>query len=258
MTPLINHVIQRLLFPPGIILLALIVVWWWLPRSPHRARWLLGLIIVIFYGITLPVVGNLSMATVESIPPLTPAQIAATQAQAIVILGHGRYPAAPEYDGADTVNTGGLARIRYGAWLHRRTGLPILTSGGKPFQEKESEAQLMKRALEKEFGVPVRWTEDSSDNTLENARNTQKILAAQGIDHVLLVTHGNHMVRALQTFHQAGLKITPAPTLFQTPTPNAGILDWLPLSCRGVWVPLHEYVGRLWYQLRCGGCATAS
>ncbi|MBF0624668.1 MAG: YdcF family protein [Magnetococcales bacterium] len=253
-----NAVIQRFLFPPGIILLTLAVVWWWMPRSPRKARRLLGLIIVIFYGISLPVAGNLSMTALESIPPLTPAQIASPKAQAIVILGRGRYPAAPEYGGRDTVNTGGLARIRYGAWLHRRTGLPILTAGGQPFREGESEAMVMKRALEEEFGVPVRWTEDSSNNTLENARNTQRILAAEGIDHVILVTHGNHMPRALWTFRQAGLEVTPGPTLFQTGTPNTGILDWLPQSCQAVWVPLHEYLGLLWYKFRCGDCAAPS
>ena len=40
----------------------------------------------------------------------------------------GRLLASPEY--GDTINTRTLARVRYGAWLSRASGLPILVSGG--------------------------------------------------------------------------------------------------------------------------------
>src|SRR5580765_1139325 len=52
-------------------------------------------------------------------------------AEAIVVLGGGRYLDAPEY-GGDTAGPSTLERLRYGAKLGRETRLPILVSGGKP------------------------------------------------------------------------------------------------------------------------------
>ena len=51
----------------------------------------------------------------------------------------------------------------------RQTGLPILATGGSVMGNTVPEAVLMKEALELEYGVKVRWVEDRSRNTLENA-----------------------------------------------------------------------------------------
>jgi hypothetical protein len=50
-------------------------------------------------------------------------------------------------------------------------------------------------ALEKEFGVPVRWSEVKSRTTHENARDSAEILKAAGISHIVLVVHGADMAR---------------------------------------------------------------
>jgi len=42
----------------------------------------------------------------------------------------------------------------------------------------------MRIALERDFQLPVRWTEGRSRNTLENAVETRRILAADGIDSI--------------------------------------------------------------------------
>jgi len=75
-----------------------------------------------------------------------------------------------------------------------------------------AEAVLMKKALEDEFGVEVRWVEASSRNTHENAVNSAKILRQAGIDSAILVAHGFDMRRAEAEFAAAGLKVIPAPT----------------------------------------------
>ena len=63
----------------------------------------------------------------DSPPPVTLAQ--ARSAQAIVILGGGVRRNAPEY-GGDTVGRLTLDRVRYGAFVARATGLPVLVTGG--------------------------------------------------------------------------------------------------------------------------------
>ncbi|MBF0187246.1 MAG: YdcF family protein, partial [Magnetococcales bacterium] len=217
---------------------------------------------LLLYLSAIPLSGRLLSRTIEFTPPLTAQQLATSEADVIVILGHSRYPDAPEY-GGDTVTLGGLARVRYGAWLHRRSGLPILTSGGRLFGEVDAESVLMKRTLEEEFGVPVRWTEEKSRNTFENAKFSKELLDAvtkrqhleNPLDHVLVVTHHRDMPRAMWSFKQVGLKATAAPTLFPTKEGEVGILDWMPVAsgaARKVRVILHEQLGSVWYRLRYG------
>jgi uncharacterized SAM-binding protein YcdF (DUF218 family) len=171
-------------------------------------------------------------------------------AQAIVILGAGSYPAAPEY-GGDTVGAATLERVRWGARLHRLTGLPILVSGGSPFATRTSEAAQMKAALNQDFRTEVKWLEEKSLNTFENARYTKQQLAEAKIDRIALVTHAMHMRRARLVFEQAGFRVIEAPTGFSTPR-RPGILNYLPSSeglelSRAV---LYEVIGFDWYQVR--------
>ena len=167
-------------------------------------------------------------------PALHDTDLQLKSAHAIVVLGQGRYRSAVEYEGKDTVSVGSLARIRYAAWLHRKTGLPILTTGGKPNGAKISEALLMSEVLQKEFGVPVRWLEEESLNTWENALFSAQILRKERITTIFLVTHGIHMARAVWSFERSGLQVIPAPTLI-----SAGMDE-----------VVHEYFGLLWYYLR--------
>ncbi|MEO5378570.1 MAG: YdcF family protein [Magnetococcus sp. DMHC-6] len=260
MTPLWNGLVERFIFPPGLILIGL--VWIWLLASPSTwqkrrrvVRWMVFGIGVLTYVTSLPVTSRFLIRNLEQAnqyPALTQEQIRNTQAQAIVILGHGRYQNAPEYEG-DTVNSGGLVRLRYGAWLYRLKNLPILVSGGHPFHEERSEAQLMKRVLEEEFHTPVRWMEDVSRNTFENALFSQKILAKEGIQHILLVTHARDMRRAVWSFQKTGLTVTSASTLFSTDavSSESAFLDWFPNpeAMSFIGTALHEYLGQLWYWL---------
>lgn len=137
-------------------------------------------------------------------------------AGAIVILGGGSYFHAPEYENRDTVNGIMLARLRYGANLYRKTHKLILLTGGSPLGSSESEAMLMKTVLEQDFNVPVRWTENKSINTLENAQFSFQILQKAGIKRIFLVTHAWHMPRASELFKRAGFEVIEAPTAFTT------------------------------------------
>lgn len=132
------------------------------------------------------------------------------EAQAIVILGGGVRRNAAEF-GGDTLARLTLERVRYGALVARATRLPVLVSGGS-VSGGTAEATLMKRALEQEFNVEVRWVEERSRDTRSNAAETASILLPAGIQRVILVTHGFHMPRASGQFVSAGFEVTPAPT----------------------------------------------
>lgn len=183
--------------------------------------------------------------------PLTPA--AAAGAQAIVVLGGGRISASPEEGGHDSVNPQTLVRLRYAARLQRTTGLPLLVSGGKPDGAAESEAQLMARSLRDDFAVPVRWLEQESDNTAENAAYSKRQLRHDGVTRVLLVTDAMHMPRAQAVFLRAGLEAVPAPTQFLRDE-RFSALYFMPdgEGLRRSHYALHEWLGLFWYRVRHG------
>jgi uncharacterized SAM-binding protein YcdF (DUF218 family) len=186
----------------------------------------------------------------QRIEPAANDPLRAAPAQAIVVVGGGQYRAATEY-AADTVNEATLARLRYAAFLHHRTGKPVLVSGGNPEGGRSAEAPLMKAVLENEFRTPVAWSEAASNNTLENARASRALLAPLGIDRVYLVTHAWHMQRTQRVFAQAGFEVVPAATQYATGSPLT-LLDFLPHAnaLRDSSRYFHEILGLLWYRIK--------
>ncbi len=172
-------------------------------------------------------------------------------ADAIVILGGGTYFRAPEYAGQDTIAEATLVRLRYGAELQRETGKPILVTGGKPLGNRVSEAQQMRMSLQQDFHVPVRWTEDKSDNTFENARDSLLILGQAEIHKIYLVTHAWHMPRAAAAFRHAGFEVVEAPTAFTTRY-RTDLLTFLPRAeaLDDSKIFIHEVIGLLWYRVK--------
>lgn len=131
-------------------------------------------------------------------------------AQAIVITGAGVRLQAPDY-GADTLAPLTLERARYGAHLAKKTGLPVLVTGGV-MTRGMSEAALMRNTLQQEYAVPVRWIEARSRNTRQNARFSAAALLPQGIQRVAVVTHAFDARRARMEFESAGFQVVSAPT----------------------------------------------
>ncbi|MEJ2060660.1 MAG: YdcF family protein [Gammaproteobacteria bacterium] len=244
-----RHLTETLILPPAgpllLAILGLLLTLRWrrtgmtLAAAGIVLAWLASLPVVVY-----PLAGLWSSST----PPLTSIP---TDAQAIVVLGAGRRD-APEY-GGQTLTPNGLQRVRYAAWLARRTGLPVLTSGGSVTPESQlSEAVLMREVLERDFHVPVRWVEQLSHTTWQNAQLTAYMLKPLGIRRVLLVTQAWHMPRALWSFRKAGLDPIAAPTGFAGPdSREQGLLGWLPQAraARTMTELAHEVLGLTWYRL---------
>jgi uncharacterized SAM-binding protein YcdF (DUF218 family) len=179
-----------------------------LGRRPRLGRALAWLGVVGLLLLSLPVVSH---SLVRSLEPVALDLQRAGGAQAIVILGGGVRRNAAEF-GGDTLARLTLERVRYGALVARTTRLPVLVSGGSVYGGT-AEAKLMKHALEREFNVEVRWSEDRSRDTRSNAAESAAILLPAGIKRVILVAHGFDMPRASAEFASAGLQVTPAPTV---------------------------------------------
>jgi uncharacterized SAM-binding protein YcdF (DUF218 family) len=177
------------------------------------------------------------------------AEVAAKKPIAIVILGGGAEPFAPEY-GVSSLQEQSLERLRYGLWLGRETGAPIAYSGGIGWAQKDAapEARIAAKIAAEEFRQVIRWQEEDSRDTRESAASTLALLKPAGIDHVVLVTHGYHMPRALRDFREAagpGITIEPAP-MGLAKNLDTPALDWMPSGSGFVRMRrvLHEIVGK--------------
>ena len=245
---LINF-IAAFLLPPLSLLLPLALGIWLFYRRPKLARTLLAASFGLLWLCSTPYFAECALHLLEA--RTAPLSGQHQSADAIVILGGGTYFHAPEYADQDTISEAALVRLRYAAKLQRATGKPILVTGGKPLGNSVSEAQQMRATLEQDFQVPVRWTEDASNNTFENARYSFQILQKAGIKKIYLVTHAWHMPRSAWVFRRAGFEVIEAPTAFTTRY-QTDLLAFVPRAdaLRDSKIFVHELIGLLWYRLK--------
>lgn len=202
--PILRNVI---LLPPASNILLILLGVALLRRTPRLARTLIIGSALVLWLLSTPIIAGRMDALAERYPPLDLNQ--PPDAQAIAILGGGgQRMSAPEYGGAEA-EPYLLERLAYGAWLSQRTGLPILVTGFR------GEAVAMRDTLERHFGIRARWVDDQSFDTFENASNSVRILHADGVQRVVLVTRATHLGRAAQEFIAAGMQIVPAPVGIQ-------------------------------------------
>jgi uncharacterized SAM-binding protein YcdF (DUF218 family) len=251
--------IAALVLPPVPFLLLVLVG----ARLMFRRRllaWLLILLAVAGLWLTSTTAfGKLMRMSLLPVPPaLGEAGIDALAADArsgpptaIVVLGGGRRTLAPEY-GMSTLSELSMERLRYGLWLGRRTGLPVAFVGGVGWSAHQgiSEAEVAERIAEREFGLPLKWAEGRSRDTVENGQYGAAMLIDAGIRRIVLVSHDRHERRAVRAFERGAahagqpLVIIPAP-VGVWPAYEWELGDWLP-SAIGIIdsrYALHEWLG---------------
>lgn len=246
---MLRRLAEILLLPPAAPLWLLLLGTGLRRRWPRCGRGLQLAALLLLTTLSMPAVGGLLLESLQRDPPL-PASGELPAADAIVVLSaeadrHGR-----EY-GHAVAGALTMQRLRYGAFLQRRTGLPLLVSGGVPDRNSPPLAQLMADAARTEFGVPVQWLEDRSADTWQNAEYSAALLLPAGKRRVLLVTSAWHLPRASASFRRFGLEVVPAPTGFRAPALD-GWTGWLPQwsGLKDSCFALHEWVGALVYALR--------
>jgi uncharacterized SAM-binding protein YcdF (DUF218 family) len=216
---------------------------WW--RIGRRLTWI-SLIALILLG--MPVVSGSLLRALETGLPMTPP--ADHPPQAIVVLG-GDIIRAQEEELGTRPGLLTLDRLRTAAALHRRTGLPILVTGGTIHAHTLAVGSVMAQSLRDDFQTPARWVEAKSADTWENARLSADILRADGITSVYVVTHAWHMRRAILAFQGTDLTVTAAPTSLDDPL-GPDFNDFLPRAegWQTGYYALHEWIGYAWYSWR--------
>jgi uncharacterized SAM-binding protein YcdF (DUF218 family) len=211
--------LKSVILPPNGLLLLAILGLFLLERRPRLGRACLIFAIGSLWLLSTPWVSDALSGLAEHYPALD--LRSAAGAQAIVILGGGGQRAlAPEYGGpaADSVL---LERLSYGAYIAHKTGLPILVTGFR------IEATAMQATLQRNFGIDPRWIDGASFDTFSNAGNSARLLEADGIRRIILVTHATHMWRSVHEFTATGLEVVPAPMGMRAPR-EPGFFRYLP------------------------------
>lgn len=246
MSPVISRTVEFLAYPPGNLLIFLLIA---LLLYKWRSAMLITLVIGVLQTVvlSLPVVAEKLMVGLEQqYPPKPELWLQQPLPEAIVVLGAGRNLEAIEYAGRMSASTE-LERLNYAAYLHRKTGLPILISGSS------NEADYMRDVMENTFQVPIRWQEGSSHTTWENAAYSDQILSEAGIHSAWVVTQAWHMPRAMLAFQNRQVNYLPAATSYGSS--NFWRHEWL------WWIPqanalsrsqtaLHEWFGLMSYRLQ--------
>ncbi|WP_410497836.1 YdcF family protein [Chitinibacter sp. S2-10] len=243
---LIKETCRALLLPPGSLLLLLAAAHLGRKRWPRQTSWSTISGLLLLYLLATPLVSYGLMSLLET-PPLNVAQL--KRSQAMVILGGGKRFIARDMPEGETLNNVTLARVRYGARLASLHSQAILVTGGAPLGGM-SEAHYMQQVLQNEFGVKVKWVEDRSVDTFENASMSQAMLGPQ-IKTITLVTSADHMPRARRSFEKLGFEVIAAPTDYINREPF-NLTSILPRASalQTSSTALRECLGQIWYALR--------
>ncbi len=197
--------------------------------------------LVVLLGLGLAPIGDTLLVSLERGVPLRPPPEAPPGAIVILSAEVDRTP--------DGLQPGQLTlqRLLAGARLWQRTHLPVLVSGGSLEPGEMPVARVMAQTLERDFHVPVRWIEDRSQTTWQNAADSAAILRPSGIRSVYVVTHAWHERRAVLAFRHFGLLPTASPV-----PPDVVVAGLLPTVSGWTrsYYGLHEWVGLAVYAFR--------
>lgn len=249
----IRFIFKQLLMPPGILLILIVLAWWLRRRFPRLSAVCFVTGLGGLWLMSLPAVTQLSAQWLEREPVLAPEQWStlAQRADAIVILGAGREQNDPGWGRTDQPGIWALGRLRYAARLARASGLPLAATGGLHYGQPPSEAALMAESMSQDYGLPIRWLEEESRTTWENAQFSARLLQPQGVKRVVLVTQAWHMPRARWSFEQAGFEVITAPMGYFSTSYERPLDGWLPES-RAIWqssMLLNEVIGLMAYPI---------
>jgi uncharacterized SAM-binding protein YcdF (DUF218 family) len=219
-------IVRWLLSSGGIIIIFLIVsVWVYAAgrttsknetRSMRRARQALlafALAVTVFsiYGLEY----LFARLIVGSLKPFDAAHIAPSKRTAIVLLGSGSWHVI-DWDGRMAVYPDPAAATREleAARVFRLVNpAVVISSGGNPHPHRPMVpgGEAMREHLVA-LGVPVDriLVETESDTTRDEALIVDRMLKAQAIEQVILVTSETHMRRSLAVFRSVGIEATPA------------------------------------------------
>lgn len=198
--------ITAMIMPPfNIVLLWLLALILFYFNYKYVASFLAILGVLMLYVLSIPYTSQKLSDSLTEEDPFTLNDY--KTAQAIVVLGGGLRD-SQELFGKLAITAIPLERMRYAAYLHKETGLPVMVTGSSP--NGTSEARVMAKELQMFFNTETKWLEEKAKTTKENAIFSREILEKESINKIILVTNQWHMKRAEMLFKQQGFEVMPA------------------------------------------------
>jgi len=244
---MMKKIVAAFVLPPGIFVAGLLgaAVCFW--RSSRKAAWTFAALGGLLWVFSMNVFGDLLLRPLENAYS-APAAPAAPAGDVIIALGGGAYDAETVFSAGERLSPGSLERMSAAALLHKKTGLPVLVSGGAVFSAM-AEADAAAAYLA-ELGVPAKSIikESAARDTKENALLSRKLCEERGYKKVILLTSSSHMPRSVYLFKEAGFTdIIPFPVTRTADKARRTYQDFLPGSRNSASRALNEYIGLLFY-----------
>lgn len=247
-------IIYTFLIPPGGIILLLIIFNTYLYLKKIRGKYLLTVIITIFYLLSTNFIAYHLIKPLENYyhnPSIE--QLQQEQYDVIIMLGGGAIN-VPDIDGEGQVSGYVANRMLTVVRLQHELNIPIILSGGKVFDDTGIEADIEQRIF---IGMGVAKQklilENQSRNTVENVHNSKLIMKQYGFSKPLIITSGFHLPRAMEIFTREHINATAYVADYQMSDylafnifnflPNNGSLN---TSC----LAIREYLGILALKLK--------
>jgi len=160
-----------------------------------------------------------------------------------------------EYNGTLHVEWGDPDRFFAGIDLLKSGKAPtlIFTRGKMPWSNLPAEGELLKsKAVELGINESQILLSNIVANTSEEAEAVAKLISANGIKRIVLITSSFHMPRAKLLFDKQGIDSVPFATDFKATGQTLSWLAFLP-SAGGFGRTsegIREYIGRFYYKLK--------
>lgn len=246
----LKKILTAYMMPPGIFVVILLIAGIWFFVKRWRFAGIFNITIAIaLWALSINPVSDYLLRGLEHefvIPKKVSADV-------IVLMGGGSDLQAPDLTGIGSPGNDMLARVVTTARLYKQLKVPVIITSGKAFENKPSEAPIIKRFL-MDLDVPEAMIilEDKSRDSIENARYTKEICLKKGFKRLAVVTSAFHMQRTALSFKKVGLDITPVPAKYKTwQNQKYYWEDYLPNASNlfDSSIALKEYVGLVFYKI---------
>jgi uncharacterized SAM-binding protein YcdF (DUF218 family) len=235
----------------------LLVAWFLRRKKKSLIGWPFVIVAgLVLYSFSIPAVSNRLLYSLER-QHRYPEDEVLSDLDLLVVLGAGYRPSGGSRESAEPTGLA-YARVFGGVKAFKKSRAKTLAfCEGWGEQTAESGAEVMK-ALAMQLGVQEDEiiTEDSSQNTMDNAVQLKKLLPGQGQSHIGLVTSALHMPRSQRVFKRVFPQemIVPVPVgyRFDHRKRNNSLKSFIPSSraLQASTDALHEWIGMLWYAIR--------
>jgi uncharacterized SAM-binding protein YcdF (DUF218 family) len=249
---IIGKLFSWFFLPPGIFITLLVISLILLKHDKKKLTFIFMIVnLILLYALSITPVKNLLLRPLEysfAFP-----DIGRLQCDAIVILGGGTTGKKPDRLGKNSLSAQSFIRTYAGFAVWKKTGKPVIVTGGQTFGAIQPEGDTMAEYLT-EMGIPENLItrESKSRDTIENARFTKKILMKKNYSTVALVTSAYHMKRSVMIFRKFNISVVPVPVDYHYDSGNFSIDGLMPQigNLGDSFTAIHEYIGILSTKIR--------